>query len=455
MAAYNVAIIGAGPGGYVAAIRCAQLGLKTVVIEKKYLGGTCLNVGCIPTKTLVHNAEILRDIRQSRKRGIIVTPPEVNMVETLKMKNRVVSQLTSGIESLLKSNQVTIIKGEAIVKSEHALIVTDEEITFENLIIATGSSNAVPPIPGVNDPGILTSTEMLEIDHVPESLCIIGGGVIGCEFATIFSNFGSKITIVEMMPNIIPMMDKDVSATLQASLEKDGITVRTGSKVTEINKVNEKYSIRVSGNIDEMIIAEKVLLSVGRKPNSFGFETLKLDTEKGYIKTDSQMRTNIANIYAIGDITGKIQLAHVASTQAIIAAENIAGLPSKMDYHSIPSCIYSIPEIGSVGMTEEDARQAGYEIVTGKFPMSACGRAKAMSESVGFTKIVAQKDNGRILGGSIVGPNATEIIGELAYIIQTEGTLEDIKHTVHAHPTICETILESAHIALGEPINAL
>lgn len=455
MSVYDVAIIGAGPGGYVAAIRCAQLGMSTVIIEKDKIGGTCLNVGCIPMKALVHNAEIIHDIKSAKKRGIVVDAPQVNIKDTMKMKNRVVSQLTGGVEMLLKGNKVTVLHGEAVVKSEHSIMVGDQEISCENLIIATGSSNAVPPIPGLKDEGILTSTELLEIDHIPETLCIIGGGVIGCELATAFSAFGTRVTIVEMMPRLVPNMDKEVSEILRASLGSERVSVKVNSKVTEVCREEDKYIVKVSGESDESIEVDKVLVSIGRKGNSEGLECLGLEIERGYIKTDEHMRTNIANVYAIGDITGTILLAHVASTQGIVAAESIAKLPAEMKYDCVPSCIYTIPEIGAVGLTEEAAIAAGYDIVVGNFPMAACGRAKAMGELTGFTKIVAEKSSGKVLGACIVGPSATEIIGELVYVIRTGGTLEDIKHTIHAHPTITETILEAAHVALGEPIHII
>lgn len=452
---YQLAIIGAGPGGYVAAIRSAQLGLKTVLVEEDKVGGTCLNVGCIPTKTLVKNAEILDELKHAASRGIKVGAPQVDMPEVIKMKNTVVTQLTGGVQYLLKANGVTLIKGKAEIVTESMLKIGDQEITFDNLIIATGSSNFIPPIPGLDQPGILTSTEILDIDHVPERLVIIGGGVIGCEFATIFSNFGSKVTIIEMMPSLVPMMDKDVSDTLRKSMMAKGITVLTNCKVTAVEASASEYTVSVMGNKEEAIQADKVLVSVGRKPNLAGLEMLSLELERNYIKVNEKMETNIPNVYAIGDITGKIQLAHVASEQGIVAVENIAGKQIDMSYDVVPNCIYSIPEIGSVGLTEEKAKEFYGEILVGKFPFSACGKALAMGTHEGFVKVIADKKTGKLVGCHIIGANATEIISEAAIVMQAGGTLENIAETIHAHPTVSEAVCEAAYAALGRPIHIL
>lgn len=453
MKKFDVVVIGAGPGGYVAAIRSAQLGLNTVIIEKEEVGGTCLNVGCIPTKTWIKNAEIIHQVKHAGNRGLKIHEPEIDIKDTIKMKNKTVKQLTMGVQMLLKSNGVELIKGEAQVISENKLTVAEQEISFDNLIIATGSSNFIPPIPGLDSEGILTSTEILDLDHIPKRLVIIGGGVIGCEFATIFASFGSKVSIIEMLPNIVPLMDEDISSTLKKSLMAEGINVLTGCKVVEVVKKNNKYRVKISGNKDEIIEADDILVSVGRKLNMKGLEKLELELENKYIKVNDKMETNVKGVYAIGDATGKIQLAHVASTQGIIAAENIAGKQEIMSYDVVPSCIYTIPEIGSVGLTEKKAKEIYRELIIGRFPMIASGKAVAMGETTGFTKLIADKKSGRLLGCHIIGPNATEIIGQAAAVMQNSGTLKDISKTIHAHPTISETVLEAAHLALGEPIH--
>jgi dihydrolipoamide dehydrogenase len=487
---YNVAVIGAGPGGYVAAIRCAQLGMSVVVIEKENVGGTCLNAGCIPTKALIKNAGILHGIRAAKKRGIIVGSPVVDIVNTIKMKDRIVSQLRSGVEMLLRGNGIEVVKGEALVKSQHVskgeglvkskhmtkgaapikskhvIRVGDREITCEYLIIATGSSDFIPPIPGLDEAGILTSTELLSIDHIPESLCIFGGGVIACELATVFRAFGSKVTILARS-RLLSRMDEDVSGTLKKCLENDGVTIKTGCKLLEVHKGGGKYNVNVvvdgfngsdiadSTGGEEIVEAETMLVSVGRRSNLSGLENLGLELDRGYIKVDSRMKTSVDNVFAVGDVTGKMQLAHVASAQGIIAAENIAGHSSEMSYEVVPNCVYTLPEIGSVGLTEAQAVERYGEIIVSKFPMAACGKAVAMGETEGFTKLIADRATGRLLGCHIVGPSATEIIAEAALALRNDNTLKDLRDVIHAHPTIAEAIAEAAHMGEGIPIHIL
>lgn len=451
---YDVVVVGGGPGGYEAAIRCSQLGKKTAIIEKDKLGGTCLNVGCIPTKTLVHNAEIIRSLKTAKRIGIDAGAAEVNIKNTIKNKNKVVSQLVGGVGYLMQKNNIKVYQGEAVFVNDNEITVDGESLSFEYLIIAIGSSNNIPPIPGLDSEGIMTSTEVLDIDHIPETLTIIGGGVIGCEIACVFSAFGSKVTVIEMMDHIVPNMDSEVSDTLKQCMESDKIKVLTGTRVNEVVKTENGYMVKASAKAENIEVeTTDLMVSIGRRGNCEGLEPLGLKMDRTYICIDEHMKTNKENIYAIGDITGKIQLAHAASAQGIAAAENIAGGASSVDYGCIPSCIFTNPEISSVGITEDEARKQGLDIVTGQFPMMACGRAKTVGAKDGFTKLVADKTTGRVLGGSIVGPNASELIGEITYIVRSGGTLEDVKKTVHAHPTINETIMEAAHVALGEPIS--
>ncbi|MBF7095550.1 dihydrolipoyl dehydrogenase [Alkalibacter sp. M17DMB] len=454
--AYDVVVLGAGPGGYVAAIRAAQLGAKTAIVEKQYFGGTCLNVGCIPTKTLVKNAEILHQIDHAASRGIIVAKPEIDMAKVKQNKDKVVKTLTGGIGSLLKSNKVAIFDGLGTVKNDNTLEVTDgkdagKKISFDKLIIATGSVPMIPPIPGLDLPGIMTSTEILDLTEIPEELVIIGGGVIGCEFATIYNSFGTKVTVVEMMPKLIPNMDEDLSAELKKQLKKSGVEVMTESKVEKVEAAGDRFKVTVSGANDTEIEAEKVLVAIGRKANMAGLEEIDIKKDR-VIQVDDYLRTSKENIFAVGDITGKIQLAHLASAQGMKAAENAMGQKKKMDYRYVPSCIYTIPEIGSVGLSEEEARKK-YDIKIGKFPMNVSGKAIAMGETEGFVKIITDKKYGEILGVHIVGPNATELVAEATAVMKLEGTIEELGDIIHAHPTISEAVMEAAHDVHGECIH--
>jgi dihydrolipoamide dehydrogenase len=453
---YDVVVLGAGPGGYVAAIRAAQLGAKTAIVEAQYFGGTCLNVGCIPTKTLVKNAEILHQIEHAGARGINVAKPEIDMKKVKQNKDSVVKKLTGGIGSLLKSNGVAIIDGIGKANNDNTVEITEgkdkgKTVKFEKLIIATGSVPLVPPIPGLDLPGIMTSTEILDLEEIPKELVVIGGGVIGCEFATIYNSFGTKVTIVEMMPKLIPNMDAEVSAELEKQLKKAGVEVMTDSKVEKVEAAGDGFAVTVSGKNETSLKAEKVLVSIGRKANLTGLEALDIKKDRT-IEVDDYLRTSKENIYAVGDITGKIQLAHLASAQGMKAAENAMGASKKMDYRLVPSCIYTIPEIGAVGLTEEEARRK-YDVAIGKFPMMVSGKAIAMGETEGFVKIITDKKYGEILGVHIVGPNATELVAEATAVMKLEGTIEELGDIIHAHPTISETIMEAAHDVHGQCIH--
>ncbi|SHE87754.1 dihydrolipoyl dehydrogenase [Alkalibacter saccharofermentans] len=453
---YDVVVLGAGPGGYVAAIRAAQLGAKTAIVEAQYFGGTCLNVGCIPTKTLVKNAEILHQIEHAGSKGIIVGKPEIDMKKVKQNKDSVVKKLTGGIGALLKSNGITIIDGVGSAGNDDTVKIVEgkdkgKTVKYDKLIIATGSLPLVPPIPGLDLPGIMTSTEILDLEEIPKELVVIGGGVIGCEFATIYNSFGTKVTIVEMMPKLIPNMDAEVSAELEKQLKKAGIKVMTDSKVEKVETAPEGFSVTVSGKDETSIKAEKVLVSIGRKANMKGLEDLDIKKDRT-IAVDDYLRTSKENVYAVGDITGKIQLAHWASAQGMKAAENAMGASKKMDCRFVPSCIYTIPEIGSVGLTEEEARQK-YDVAIGRFPMMVSGKAIAMGETEGFVKIITDKKYGEILGVHIVGPNATELVAEVTAVMKLEGTIEELGDIIHPHPTISESIMEAAHAVHGECIH--
>lgn len=448
MTPYDVAIIGAGPGGYVAAIRCAQHGLSTVLIERDEVGGTCLNSGCIPTKALAKNAALLRELAQAGERGILVGDVKVDMARVLAMKNNVVRQLAGGVGMLLEANGVRVVRGRAHVTSPSSLTVNEERISFKNLIIATGSSDTLPPLQGMEGEGVLTSAELLAIDHVPERLAIIGGGVIGCEFASIFSAFGSRVTIVEAMPRLLPQMDAELSAALGRSFSANGIRVLTQAKVSGVATDGSEYRLEFEGGQGEPLVADRILAGIGRSPNLDGIDLQGLEMDGGHIKVDEQMRTNIPNVYAVGDVTGELPLAHVASAQGIVAADAIAGGREKISYDAVPRCVYTIPEVGAVGLSEQQARAQYPEIAVGRFPMAASGRALAAGAPEGFVKLIADARTGRLLGAHILGQSATELVGEAAAFLRMRATLQDVASTIHAHPTVSECIMEAARAAL-------
>ncbi|QSX08118.1 dihydrolipoyl dehydrogenase [Alkalibacter rhizosphaerae] len=453
---YDVVVLGAGPGGYVAAIRAAQLGAKTAIIEKQYFGGTCLNVGCIPTKTLVKTAEILHQIEHGAHRGIVVDKPTIDMAKVKKNKDNVVKTLTGGIGALLKSNKVAIYDGLGTVEKDNKVTITEGKdqgkvVSFDKLILATGSVPVIPPIPGLDLPGIMTSTEILDLTEVPKELIIIGGGVIGSEFATIYNAFGTKVTIVEMMPKLIPNMDEDLSKELEKQFKKAGIEVATGAKVEKVEQAGNGFAVTVSGSKEEVFQAEKVLVAIGRKANFAGLENMDIKKDRA-VWVDEYLQTSRDHVYAVGDLTGKIQLAHLASAQGMVAAENAMGARKKMDYRFVPGCVYTIPEIGSVGLTEEEARRS-HDVEIGRFPMSVSGKAIAMGETEGFVKIITDKRYGEILGVHMVGPSATELAAEAVAVMSLEGTIEELSNMIHAHPTISETIMEAAHDVHGRSIH--
>lgn len=443
---YDVAVIGGGPGGYVAAIRAAQLGAKVALFEKDHIGGTCLNKGCIPTKALAKNAEIISLIRKGRNRGLIIGDVQVDMEKTIDMKNDTVNQLANGISGILKSYDINLIKGEAIIAKDKTIQVGSEKYTVDKIILATGSIPALPPIDGINSEGVITSDELLNLTSIPEHLIVVGGGVIGLEFANIFKLFGSQVTVIEMQPNLIPNMDTDLATETEKILSNQDIKIHLNTTVTKIAKQESQVEVIIDKKgTEETISGDKVLISVGRTPSTKGLENLDLRVSRNAIEVNEYLETNIDGVYAIGDVTAKNMLAHVASHQGIIAAENALGRKKKMKYNVIPSCIYTIPEISSVGLTEAQARKQYGEIQVGRFPLYASGKAFAMGSTEGFVKIISEPKYGEILGCHIIGPNATEIIAEVAMVMSLEGTVDEIIDTIHAHPTMAESIMEAAH----------
>ncbi len=465
----KIVIIGGGPGGYVAAIRAAQLGAAVTLVENKYLGGTCLNVGCIPTKVLLHTSELLDLLKNDAKElGITISDYHGDWPKLQKRKTKIIKKLVGGVNGLLKNNGITQIMGTAVFVNKHQIKVISEKqdqvttgsqvIDFDFAIIATGSKPVIPPIPGSNHPDVITSDTALSLDAVPASLGIIGGGVIGCEFASIYNAFGCKVTIIEMLPEIVANMDADIVKPLKAKLQKDGVEIFTGTRVESIQENPDGLAITTSSPAGEQIITvAKVLLSVGRKAE---LDTLELaqagiETARGAIVVNQKMQTNVPHIYAVGDCNGGVMLAHVASAEGIVAVETIIGKRSQIDFKTIPYCVYTKPELASVGMTEAQARDQGYEVKVGTFPMAVNGKAMIMGETTGVVKYVTDAATGEILGLHMAGPRATDLIVEGALAIRLEATVAELMATIHAHPTVGEALMEAAHAVNGEAIHLM
>lgn len=460
MMEYDVIVIGGGPGGYVAAIRGAQLGLKTCLVERDALGGTCLNRGCIPTKALYRNAEILNTLKSIDEFGIHVEGYSFNVEEIQRRKQGVVDQLVSGIKQLLKANNVEVIEGIASIRDNNSIIVTkndgvSEVLAGKNIIIATGSRPIVPPIPGANDPDIYTSDAILSFTEVPKSLAVIGGGVIGMELAGVFNAMGSKITIIEFLPNILAQVDTDFTKRLAVSLKKKGMDIHTTAKVTKIEKINGGYRLYAEGKKGEIQVeADRVLISTGRSPVTEGLnlEAGGVDFDRKGIKVDENFATTGKNIYAIGDVNGKIMLAHAASHQGIAVAEHIAGVSAEHHNQPVPSCVFIFPEISTVGLTEDEAKEKGIEYKVSKFMFGANGKALALGEPEGMVKVLSDMDN-TIIGVHIMGPHASDLIHEGALAISKGLNIDDIANTIHAHPTLSEAFHEAVLGLKGEAIH--
>jgi dihydrolipoamide dehydrogenase len=458
---YDIAIIGGGPGGYVAAIYAGKRKVKVALIEKSELGGTCLNKGCIPTKTLIHSAKLLQDIKSAQRFGIIADDTKIDWNLIQKNTARTVKTLTKGVKNLLKANDVEVFQGTAKLWDKNTVIISDETeqktITADNIILATGSSSTTIPIPGRDLQNVITSDEALFLEKLPSSMLIIGGGVIGLEIGYIYNTFGVKITIIEMLQNILPNQDQEISKELQKHLEKQGIKIYTDTKVKEIKeKESILQTLFETREGIKTIDSEKVLVATGRKPAVDAFINTGLNIDKTGIVINDYLQTSIDNIYAIGDVTGKSMLAHVASHQGLVAVKNALGEKRKMDYKVIPSCIYTNPEVASVGMTEQEAR-AKYKdkIKVGRFPYAASGKAMTMGERNGFIKVIAEPRYTEILGVHIIGPQATELIAEATLAIKLECTAEELANTIHAHPTLSETVMEAAFDLLEEPVHKI
>lgn len=460
MADYDVVVIGAGPGGYVAAIRAAQLGMSTAVIEDDNVGGVCLNWGCIPSKSLLRNAEVLELVKNAGEYGISVGEISYDYGKAIDRSRQVVRRLTGGVGSLLRKNGVEHISGRATLRSANTIAIDGSEraISADNVIIATGArARHIPGIP-VDGETVLTSREAIVLREVPRRVVIVGGGAIGVEFADIYHSYGAEVMIVEMLPRLVPLEDEEISQQLERVFRRRGIEYKTGAMVNSVVVSDGVATVAVtdSEGSETEIECDNVLVAIGVQGNSdgIGLETAGVRVERGFIPVDDEMRTNVPGVYAIGDVTGKLPLAHVASAQGVTAAEVIAGLnPMPLDYTLMPRATYCRPQIASFGLTEQQASDAGHSYKIGRFPMAASGKALAMGESSGMVKLVVDDEVGELLGAHMIGPEATELLGEVGLSRLLEGTTTELGWLVHPHPTISETIKEAALAVEGEAIH--
>jgi dihydrolipoamide dehydrogenase len=460
----DVLVIGAGPGGYVAAIRAAQLGKNVTIVDVDELGGVCLNRGCIPSKALIsaaHNYEAMKD-SESNNMGIVAESVKINFEKVQEWKQGIVKKLTGGVESLLKGNKIDIVKGEALFVSENEVRVIDgydvNRFKFEHCIIATGSRPIeLKPFPYGGR--ILSSTEALELKEIPKSMVVIGGGYIGIELGQTFAKFGTQVTILEGEKQILPGFEKQLTQMVSKNLKKSNVEIVTQAMAQSAEQTDKDVTVTYKAKDEEkQVKAEYLLVTVGRKPNTdeLGLEAAGVKIgERGLIEVDHQCRSSVDNIYAIGDIVDGPALAHKATYEGKVAAEVIAGHPSVVDYKVIPSVVFSEPEIASVGLNESEAKDEGYSVSAGKFPYGANGRALSLNATDGFVKVVADKENGLVLGAQIVGIEASNLIAEIALAIEMGATLEDIALTIHAHPTLGEISMEAAEAALGQAIHSM
>ena len=461
----DVLVIGGGPGGYVAAIRAAQLGASVTLVEKEHLGGTCLNIGCIPTKALLHTASLAEEIRNRGKEiGLVTGEVAIDFPQVMAHKEAVAGKLSGGVAGLLKKNKVKVIDGVASFTSEKTVTVkknddTTDSITADAIIIAVGSVNAIPPIPGLaGNPYCIDSTGALSLEEIPSSMVVVGGGVIGTELACAYASFGTKVTIIEALDHILPMLDDEITAAGMKHMEGMGIEIMLSSPVTAVEEADGKAIVhcnQADGN-DTAVAGERVLIAVGRKADTgaLALDAAGIKHDRGRIIVDDHMETNIPGVYAIGDcVFGKAQLAHAASAMGEVAAENILGQKSVYDQKTCPSCVYIEPEAASVGMTEAQCKAEGIEYKVGKFPMFANGKAIILNGGEGLVKIIAGKEYGEILGMHIIGPRASDLIAEGALAIGDEMTLDELISTIHSHPTVTEALREAALQADGRSIH--
>jgi dihydrolipoamide dehydrogenase len=457
---FDVTVIGAGPGGYVAAIRAAQLGLKAAIIEKdKELGGTCLLRGCIPTKELLHSAEIVETVRTAEEFGVTTSGVNFRFDAVQKRKDKIVRKLAKGVEYLMNKNKITVFKGTGRLEGKGRVSVTSADgktqpVNTKHVIIATGSAPRTLPNLDIQAPRVVTSDEILELQEVPKSLIVLGAGAVGVEFASVYSRFGAQVTVIELLPRLVPIEDEEVSAELQKAFRKRGIKSMTNTRFesAKVGKDSVEISYKDAEGKEGKLSAEMLLVAVGRRPytDGLGLENTKVELDRGYIKVDEHMRTAEPNVYAIGDVVPTPWLAHVASKEGILAVEHIAGKnPRPINYNRVPNCTYCDPEIGSVGYSEAKAREKGHEVKVGKFPFSALGKAMILGETEGFVKVVADAKYDEILGVHIIGPHATDLLAEACVAVGLEATAEELGRIMHAHPTLSESVMEAAEAVHG------
>lgn len=454
---YDIAVIGAGPGGYVAAIKASQLGKKVVLIEKKYMGGTCLNVGCIPTKTLIANAHVMHSIQHAADFGITTGPVTFDYSKMKGRKDSIVEKMRKSLEGLIKSNGITILQGHAEFVSPIELKVRGEQsemISFDKVIIASGSEPLDIPAFPCDHKKVLNSTSILELTTLPKTLAIIGGGYIGCEFASLYAELGVKVIILEALPMILAPQGKTISDVMTRAFIKKGVDVQTGVFVEGIDHLAEGVSIRLKDK--SPVVCDAALVAVGRKVVSDGMSLEKAGVkigERGILSVNEKMETSVPGIYAIGDVTGKYLLAHVASHQGIVAAANACGQTAVMHYEAVPAVIFTSPEVAMVGMTVEQAQESGLPVAIGKFPFQALGKSVATMETEGFAQVLTNKQTGQILGAQVIGNDAASLIAEIALAMANELTVDCIADTIHAHPTLPEAWMEAALLANDTPIH--
>lgn len=455
MSKYDVVIVGAGPGGYVAAIRAGQLGLKVAIVEREEVGGVCLNWGCIPSKSLLKNAEVLSLMKQADKFGITFDNMQYDLSKAMNRSRQVADRLVKGVQYLLKKNKVDLVKGEGRIAGTGTVEVSPEgkKLDTKNVIIATGSRPRLLPGLQFDSELIISSYDALKLTEVPSRLIVVGGGAIGVEFAYFYRTYGSEVTIIELLPHILPNEDEEISILLEKSLSKLGIEILTGCSVQKITKQKGKGKVLFSSESGEKEIeGDKILIAIGVMGNSenIGLEKLGVKVEKGFINVDEKMATNVEGVYAIGDVTGPPLLAHVASAQGVLAVETIAGHETTpLVYEDMPRATYCHPQVASLGLTEAQAKERGFKVKVGKFPFSASGKAIALDDYEGMVKFVVDEEFGELLGAHIIGPEASELLSEIGVAKQLEYSADDIARTVHAHPTLSEAIMEAA-LAAGE-----